>query len=128
MSLNLIGGVVVTGLRMTAIALGSLGLSFAIGQALAAMPVSGLAAAEKQISTNVEDVRWVPGHHWHGHYWAWHHPGWHHWDCTAWHHWGWHRWHYWEPAPVARAGMAPMAPLAPVGMAPVASMAPVDRW
>ena len=76
MSLALIGVVVVTRLRMTAIALGLLGSSFAIGQASAAMPVNGLAAAEKQISTNVEDVRWAPGHHWHGRHWGWHHPGW----------------------------------------------------
>ncbi|HEY1747151.1 MAG TPA: hypothetical protein VGG11_10380 [Xanthobacteraceae bacterium] len=90
-----------TRLRMTAVALGFLGSSFAIGQASAAMPVSGLAAAEKQISTNVEDVRWAPGHYWHGRHWAWHHPGWHHWGWHRWHHWGWHRWephpwHHWQ--------------------------------
>src|ERR1700683_104230 len=99
MSLNLIGGVVVTRLRMTALALGLLCSSFAIGQAAAAMPVSGLAAAEKQISTNVEDVRWVPGHHWHGHHWGWHHPGWHHWGWHRWHHWEPHPWHDWESHP-----------------------------
>ena len=111
MSLALIGVVVVTRLRMTAIALGLLGSSFAIGQASAAMPVNGLAAAEKQISTNVEDVRWAPGHHWHGRHWGWHHPGWHHGDGAS-----------VGVAPLASFGTASVAPVA---VAPLASMAPV---
>ncbi len=110
MSLALIGVVVVTRLRMTAIALGLLGSSFAIGQASAAMPVNGLAAAEKQISTNVEDVRWAPGHHWHGRHWGWHHPGW---LGMA---------HRMGVAPLASFGTASVAPVA---VAPLASMAPV---
>jgi hypothetical protein len=46
-------GVIVTSLRMTAVALGLLGASFAIGEASAAMPVNDLAPAENQISANV---------------------------------------------------------------------------
>ena len=42
-----------TSLRMTAVALGLLGSSFAISEASAAMPVTGLTPAEKQISANV---------------------------------------------------------------------------
>ena len=82
-----------TSLRMTAVALGLLGSSLAISEASAAMPVSGLTPAEKQISANVQNARWVcgpyrcgwrPGWGWRGAYWGYA-PGWR----------GWRRWHRW---------------------------------
>ena len=96
-----------TRLRITAVAIGLLGSSFAIGQASAAMPANGLALAEKQISAGVQECDGL-GHHLRsppllvasgfmigdGHYWG-SHP-WHGGDGP------WHRWHM---------GMAPVASL-----------------
>jgi hypothetical protein len=83
--------------KIPALALAALiGSGVAIGTA-SAMPLSGLAPAQKQITEGVQDVRWVcgpyrcwwqPGPYWGGG------PGWgpHPWR-GGWR-WHWHR-HYW---------------------------------
>jgi hypothetical protein len=86
----------VTSLRITAVALGLLGSSFAIGEASAAMPTNGLVPAEKEIFAGLQNVGyvcgpyrcwWRPGSYWRGRYWGYA-PG-------GWHGWGWRRWHRW---------------------------------
>ena len=67
-------------LRIAAFALALLGTTFVVGQASAAMPVTGLENAAKQMK-NIQDVRWGyrrgwgwrAGWAWRGRYWG---PGW----------------------------------------------------
>src|ERR1700728_1788875 len=98
-------------LRIVVLALAALiGSSMVIGKA-SAMPANGLPAVSKQISHDVQDVRWVcwpfqcwwgPHHYWGHRYWGhryWGHRYWGHrywgrpyWGPRPYYGWGWHRW------------------------------------
>jgi hypothetical protein len=50
-------------LKMALVAATALGGAFLVSGSASAMPVGGLAAASKELSTDIQDVRWVCGYY-----------------------------------------------------------------